>query len=178
MDKTILLKGKNRGFTQFFPVLPKQRFTLGKTWVKLRCQPWFRWPSHNLCYHRFIGSSIIISQWLVPMATKRWRWSIICDSDYDSDAILCYNIAIAQPSAMPTTTSELQVYLDLMRKLVDFDLDAPSFLKLIWIGSDSLSQNLVFETHNLGNNCKYKNKGKEKSKSGSVFIFDDERQHL
>ena len=30
MGKTILFNEKNRGFTQFFPVLPKQRFTLGE----------------------------------------------------------------------------------------------------------------------------------------------------
>ena len=32
--------GRVKHFIQFFPVLLKQLFTLGKTWVKLRCQPW------------------------------------------------------------------------------------------------------------------------------------------
>ena len=40
MGKTILFNGKDHGFTEFFPVLPKPRFTLGKTWVKVKYQPW------------------------------------------------------------------------------------------------------------------------------------------
>ena len=39
MGKTVLFCGKIRGFIQFFPVLPKQRFTLGKTWVNSDANP-------------------------------------------------------------------------------------------------------------------------------------------
>ena len=35
MSKTVLFNGKNQSFTQFFPVLPKRRFKLGKTQVLL-----------------------------------------------------------------------------------------------------------------------------------------------
>ena len=39
MGKTVLFNGKNRGFTQFFPVLPKQRFALDKTWANSGANP-------------------------------------------------------------------------------------------------------------------------------------------